>query len=52
MIFSGCNYSYVFIFIGIREGFAVPTHPKPAGRMVESWMGDSVRIAEKYLVIE
>jgi len=31
---------------------ATPTHPKPAGRIVENRMGDSVRIAEKYLVIE
>jgi hypothetical protein len=31
---------------------AIPTHPKPAGRMVENRMGESVRIAEKYLVID
>jgi hypothetical protein len=29
-----------------------PAYPKPAGRVVVNQMGDSVRIAEEYLVSE
>jgi hypothetical protein len=31
---------------------AIPIHPKSIGRMVETRMGDSERIAEKFPAIE
>ena len=43
------------MFFEIRCSFSTgvnPVHPKPAGRVVVSCMGDSVRIAEKYASIE
>jgi hypothetical protein len=38
---------------GIRFSVgAIPAHPKPTSRMVVNQMGESARIAEKYLANE
>jgi len=46
------NFGIRFMVFEINCRFSVgvtPTHPKPVSRMVANQMGDSVRIAGKYL---